>query len=64
MNSAQSYLLNLVNQWKEFCKSHKNFEKALNDILTENNRLKAQNSYLSYRVNELESKLKGGVDND
>lgn len=61
MNSSYSYLLNVVNQWKEFCKGHKNFEKAINDILCENQSLKSKNSYLQYRVKELEDKLKGGV---
>ncbi len=63
MNSAESYLINVVSQWKKFCDSHKLFEKALNDILSENNRLKVQNNYLKFRVNELENKLKGGVNN-
>lgn len=63
MYSAQSYLFNVVNQWREFCKGHKNFEKAINDILAENQSLKNKNAYLTYRVKELESKLKGGVNN-
>ena len=64
MGSSQSYLLNVVNQWKEFCKSHKNFECALNDILSENQSLKNKNAYLTYRVRELENNLRGGENND
>ena len=66
MNSPHSYLINVVTQWKEFCKSHKNFEKAINEILSENQSLKSQNAYLNYRIKELENMLvvlKGGENN-
>lgn len=63
MDNAKAYLLNVVSQWKQFCKSHKNFEDAINEILAENNSLKMRNLVLKFRVEELENKMKGGTNN-
>ena len=36
------YLRNVLTTWKEFCKGHSRFVKAINDILAENERLKKE----------------------
>lgn len=36
------YLTNVLQQWDAFCKGHRLFEKAIKDLLVENERLRAE----------------------
>lgn len=45
MNS-KNYIENVLSNWSEFCKSHKQFEKALQNLIIENNDLKLKNQEL------------------
>ena len=38
----REYLLRVLQQWDKFCKGHRRFEKAIKDILEENERLKTE----------------------
>lgn len=38
----REYLLKVLQQWEGFCREHRRFEKAIKDILEENERLKAE----------------------
>lgn len=40
--TPREYLLRVLKQWGAFCKEHRNFEKAIKDILAENERLRAE----------------------
>lgn len=40
------YIFNVLNSWTAFCKDHRLFIKALNDILVENQNLKEKNKDL------------------
>ena len=40
--TPQEYLLRVLKQWGEFCKGHRRFEKAIKEILAENERLRAE----------------------
>ena len=36
------YLTNVLQQWGAFCKGHRHFEKAIKDLLAENERLRVE----------------------
>lgn len=40
--TPREYLLRVLKRWTAFCKTHRQFEKAIKDILEENERLKAE----------------------
>lgn len=44
--NAREYLTKVLQQWGEFCRMHRPFEKAIQEILAENERLKAENEKL------------------
>ena len=51
--SPSEYITTVLKDWKEFCKGHRLFEKALVEILEENARLKKE-------INLLKSGVKNG----
>lgn len=40
--TPREYLLRVLGQWSEFCKGHRRFEKAIKELLAENERLRAE----------------------
>lgn len=40
------YLNKVLSTWNEFCRTHKNIEKAIRELLEENRELKAENKKL------------------
>ena len=40
--TPREYLTRVLKQWGEFCKGHRRFEKAIKEILEENERLRAE----------------------
>lgn len=45
-NNSVEYLQKVLREWNEFCKSHKRFEKAIQNVLLENLLLKQENEAL------------------
>ena len=58
-NQSVEYLQNVLTKWEVFCKMHKPFKKAIQDILTRNYMLQIENDELRKQVEELV-----GVNND
>lgn len=48
------YITRVLHEWGEFCKGHKRFEKALIEILEENERLKAEIKQLRKDIKKYE----------
>lgn len=46
----EDYLLNVLKEWKEFCKGHRLFAEAIEQMLSENTRLKKENEYLKTQL--------------
>ena len=44
------YLNKVLNTWSEFCRTHKNIEKAIRELLEENQQLKAENKRLEVEL--------------
>lgn len=53
-NQSIEYLNKVLNQWEEFCKTHKPFKNAIQDILTRNYMLEMENDELRKQVRELQ----------
>lgn len=58
-NQSIEYLQNVLTKWEEFCRMHKPFKNAIQDILARNYMLELENEELRKRVEEL-----GGVNSD
>lgn len=52
-NQSIEYLNEVLNRWEEFCKSHKPFKNAIQDILARNYMLELENEELRKKVEEL-----------
>ena len=42
----ENYLLKVLKEWKEFCKGHRLFAEAIEQVLLENARLQEENEQL------------------
>lgn len=50
VDNSTLYLQNVLKNWTQFCKFHRPFEKAIKDVLAENERLKAEIEILKGKV--------------
>lgn len=52
-NQSIEYLQNVLTIWEQFCKSHKPFKRAIQDILARNYMLELENEELRKQNNDL-----------
>ncbi|MBQ5801289.1 MAG: hypothetical protein IIW20_05315 [Clostridia bacterium] len=46
----ENYLIKVLRDWKEFCKGHRLFAEAIEQVLLENARLQEENERLKNQV--------------
>ncbi len=56
-NHSVEYLQNVLTKWEEFCKMHKPFKNAIQDVLTCNYMLQMENDELRKQLEELKEKF-------
>lgn len=49
------YLKRVLNNWREFCRTHKNIERAIKNIISENEKLREENENLKIELECAES---------
>ncbi len=52
-NQSVEYLQNVLTKWEEFCKMHKPFKNAIQEVLTRNYMLQMENDELRKQLEEL-----------
>ena len=50
--TPREYLMRVLGQWPEFCRGHRRFEKAIKDLLTENEMLRTELDRLRGKLND------------
>ena len=46
----ENYLIKVLRDWKEFCKGHRLFAEAIQDLIEENTKLQKENEDLKKRL--------------